>query len=79
VQNSFDVYAQDAWTVSPSLTLNFGVRYTNPGVLHASDGALTTFVREQGMVSTEELYPNDANNFSPRAGFAFAPRPAARR
>ena len=74
VQNSFDLYAQDAWTVSPSLTLNFGVRYTNPGVLHASDGALTTFVREQGMVSTEELYPNDANNFSPRAGFAFAPK-----
>jgi len=74
VQNSFDLYAQDAWTVSPSLTLNFGLRYTNPGVLHASDGALTTFLRGQGMVSTEELYPNDANNFSPRAGFAFAPK-----
>jgi hypothetical protein len=74
VQNSWDLFAQDAWTVSPSLTVNFGLRYTNPGVLHASDGPLTTFIREQGMVSTDELYPNDANNFSPRLGFAYTPR-----
>ena len=74
VQNSFDLYAQDAWTVSPKLTINFGVRYTNPGVLHASDGNLTTFIRDQGMVSTDQLYPNDANNFSPRAGFAYTPK-----
>jgi Carboxypeptidase regulatory-like domain len=74
VQNSWDLYAQDAWTITPQLTINFGLRYTNPGVLHASDGPLTTFIRERGMVSTEQLYPNDANNFSPRAGFAYTPR-----
>ena len=79
VQNSWDLFAQDAWTVSPSLTINFGVRYTDPGVLHASDGQLTTFIREQGMVSTDVLYPNDAKNFSPRVGFAYSPCLADRR
>jgi outer membrane receptor protein involved in Fe transport len=72
-QNSFDVYAQDVWTVSPKLTLNAGLRYTYPGVLGASDGPLTTFIPGQGMVSTDTLYPADKRDLSPRAGFAFTP------
>ena len=35
-QNSFDVYAQDVWSVSPKLTVNAGLRYTYPGVLGAT-------------------------------------------
>jgi hypothetical protein len=73
VQNSFDVYAQDVWTVSPKLTVNAGLRYTYPGVLGASDGPLTTFIPSQGMVSTDALYPADKTDLSPRAGFAFTP------
>jgi hypothetical protein len=72
-QNSFDVYAQDVWTVSPKLTVNAGVRYTYPGVLGATDGPLTTFIPGQGMVSTDTLYPADKKDLSPRAGFAFTP------
>ncbi|MBI3402434.1 MAG: TonB-dependent receptor [Acidobacteria bacterium] len=44
IQNSWDVYAQDVWTATPKLTLNFGLRYTYPGVLGATDGPLTTFI-----------------------------------
>jgi outer membrane receptor protein involved in Fe transport len=73
-QNSFDVYAQDVWTVSPKLTINAGLRYTYPGVLGATDGPLTTFIPSQGMVSTDTLYPADKTDLSPRAGFAFTPR-----
>ncbi|MBI3492288.1 MAG: TonB-dependent receptor [Acidobacteria bacterium] len=73
-QNSFDIYAQDVWTVAPKLTLNFGLRYTYPGVLGASDGPLTTFIPDQGMVSTESLYPADKTDLSPRGGFTFTPR-----
>ena len=72
-QNSYDLYAQDVWSVGPRLTLNFGLRYTYPGVLGASDGPLTTFIADQGMVSTDSLYPADKTDLSPRAGFTFVP------
>ncbi|HYM24486.1 MAG TPA: carboxypeptidase regulatory-like domain-containing protein [Vicinamibacterales bacterium] len=72
-QNSIDAYAQDTWSVAPKLTLNYGVRYTYPGVLGASDGPLTEFIPGQGMVSTDTLYPADKTDFSPRAGFTFTP------
>jgi hypothetical protein len=73
IQNSFDIYAQDVWAATPKLTLNFGLRYTSPGVLGATDGPLTTFIPGQGMVSTDDLYPADRMDLSPRAGFTFVP------
>ncbi|HZR24396.1 MAG TPA: TonB-dependent receptor, partial [Vicinamibacterales bacterium] len=72
-QNTFDGYAQDSWTVSPKMTVNYGLRYTYPGVLGASDGALTTFLPAQGMVSTDSLYPADKTDFSPRFGVTYTP------
>ena len=72
-QNSWDAYAQDAWTVTPKVTLNYGLRYTYPGVLGASDGSLTTFLPTQGMVSTDSLYPADKTDFSPRVGVTYTP------
>ncbi len=72
-QDSFDIFAQDVWTATPKLTLNFGLRYTYPGVLGATDGPLTTFIPGQGMVSTDTLYPADKTDLSPRAGFTFTP------
>ncbi|MBZ5557280.1 MAG: TonB-dependent receptor [Acidobacteriia bacterium] len=73
IQDSFDIYAQDVWTVTPKLTVNAGLRYTYPGVLGATDGQLTEFIPGQGMVSTDTLYPPDKTDLSPRAGFTFAP------
>ena len=77
-QNSLDAYAQDAWTVTPKVTANFGLRYTYPGVLGASDGPLTTFMPGQGMVSTESLYPADKTDFSPRLGLTYTPTESRR-
>jgi outer membrane receptor protein involved in Fe transport len=73
LQNSFDIFAQDVWTATEKLTLNFGLRYTYPGVLGASDGPLTEFIPSQGMVSTDTLYPADKTDLSPRVGFTFTP------
>jgi hypothetical protein len=73
IQNSFDIFAQDVWTATQKLTLNFGLRYTYPGVLGASDGPLTEFIPSQGMVSTDTLYPADKTDLSPRVGFTFTP------
>lgn len=72
-QNSADLFVQDVWTATPRLTLNFGLRYTYPGVLGASDGPLTNFLPGRGMVSTDRLYPADKTDLSPRAGLTFLP------
>jgi len=66
VQNSFDLYLQDAWSATSKLTFNFGARYTYPGVLGASEGTLTNFLPDKGMVSTDSLYPAQKNAISPR-------------
>ncbi|MGH9144481.1 MAG: carboxypeptidase regulatory-like domain-containing protein [Vicinamibacterales bacterium] len=73
VQNSFDLFFQDAWAASPKLTFNFGARYTYPGVLGASDGNLTNFLPSQGMVSTDSLYPAQKDAISPRIGITYVP------
>ncbi len=73
VQNSFDLFFQDAWAASPKLTFNFGARYTYPGVLGASDGKLTNFLPAQGMVSTDSLYPAQKDAISPRIGITYVP------
>jgi carboxypeptidase family protein len=72
-QNTWDVYAQDVWSATPNVTLNYGLRYTSPGVLGASDGPLTTFIADKGMVSTDTLYPADRTDFSPRVGITYTP------
>ena len=72
-QNSFDLFLQDAWTISPKMTINYGARYTYPGVLGASDGPLTNFVPDRGMVSTDSLYPADKKDLSPRVGVTYLP------
>ena len=73
VQDSFDLFFQDAWSATPRLTFNFGARYTYPGVLGASDGTLTNFLPDQGMVSTDSLYPAQKDAISPRLGVTWTP------
>ena len=73
MQNSADLFFQDVWSATPSLTLNFGLRYTYPGVLGASDGPLTNFLPAQGMVSTDSLYPAEKDALSPRLGVTWVP------
>jgi hypothetical protein len=75
-QNSGDWFAHDVWKVTPALTLNYGVRYTNIGVLHDDEEALTNFLPDRGLVGVgagiPRLYQRDANNFAPRLGFSYA-------
>src|SRR4029077_10827685 len=73
VQNSADLFFQDTWSATSKMTLNFGARYTLPGVLGASDGKLTNFLPSQGMVSTDSLYPAEKDAISPRFGVTWVP------
>ena len=73
IQNSFDLFVQDVWAATSKLTLNVGARYTVPGVLGASDGKLTNFLPDKGMVSTDQLYPSEKDAISPRVGLTWVP------
>jgi hypothetical protein len=73
-QNSVDWFAHDFWKLTPALTVNYGVRHTNNGVLHDEENALTNFLPDRGLVQVGDgrLYRRDPNNFAPRLGFAYA-------
>jgi hypothetical protein len=72
VQNSFDSWIHDNWQLSPTLNINFGVRFTYNSPLTDKRNTVSTFILGQGFVGT--LYPRDLNNFTPRAGFASTPK-----
>ncbi len=65
-------FAQDAWRVNPTLTVNAGLRYEYellPLPQHpnaALDAAFAT-------VGATSIFPEDRNNFAPRIGLAWEP------
>ena len=78
--NSFDVFGQDAWQATPTLSLNFGLRYEYGGPLHNGDRDLAVFIPGRGLAiqgaGIGSIYPPDRNNFAPRFGFAYQARAA---
>src|SRR5262249_1450887 len=78
--NSIDGWAQDNWQVKPNLNINYGVRYTYNGRLHATGSkpiAIFNPKASNGLSivgkDIDALYPADYNNFAPRLGFAYMP------
>jgi Carboxypeptidase regulatory-like domain len=74
-QNSFDWWVHDTYQVTPTLSINYGVRYTYHGVLYDANNSITSFVPGKGFITpgkdADSLYPKDLNNFAPRFGFAW--------
>lgn len=78
--NSFESWAQDHWQITPNLNINYGVRYTYHGRLHAvGDKSIGIFDPSvpSGIATIgkerDALYDADYNNFAPRFGFAYSP------
>src|SRR5215470_3236762 len=77
--NSFSLFAQDNWQVSPRLSLALGLRYEYDGPIYDPSHTSSTFLpgAPGGLAFppniVSNLYPPDRNNFAPRLGFAFAP------
>jgi len=80
----FGGYISDSWTVSPKLTINFGVRYevqtrqrekdNRQSFFDYTPGSPTygTLVQAHGDTHREQTLSNlDNNNFAPRVGFAW--------
>lgn len=71
IVNSMDGWIQDDFRTTKRLTLNFGVRYTYPGVLHDQRGTLQSFVPGAGFRGVP-LYNQDLKDIAPRVGFAYS-------
>jgi hypothetical protein len=76
-------YIQDDWKVSPTFTLNIGMRYSNESPFNTKYGLQSNFdpngrdpvTGRPGAIThpTSGLYARDNNNFNPRIGFAWHP------
>ena len=81
-QDSFDLFVQDNYQVTPKLNLNFGLRYTYLAPLGDKKNSITTFVPGKGIVGPgnglDTLYKKDWNNLAPRFGFAYQPAKGGR-
>ena len=69
----FFAFGQDDWKISPSLTLNLGLRYEFQGLFR--DAALQATAANANIPGLIEfgVPATDKNNFAPRVGFAYAP------
>ncbi|MGE5361772.1 MAG: TonB-dependent receptor domain-containing protein [Bacteroidales bacterium] len=70
-QNSHGLYVQDNYTVKPTVTLNYGLRWDYMGVLGEKNNQLSVLDQKQGLVQVgtgglDRLYPRDLSNFGPR-------------
>ena len=73
-QNSFDLWLQDAWSLTPKVTLNFGARYTYPGVLGASDAQADQLPARPGHgLDRLALSGRQEGSISPRVGVTYVP------
>lgn len=77
--NNYAFFAQDDWKVKPNFTLNLGMRWEYFGPLTETEGRISNLVlgsnglTDARIVTSDQLYPSDKNNFAPRLGFAWSP------
>jgi outer membrane receptor protein involved in Fe transport len=80
-QTTYDAFIQDDWRITPTFTLNAGLRYELQTPLHDINKILTNLDFSNGppvaFVGGQNGYPSglvytDKNNLAPRAGFAWA-------
>ena len=77
--NTWALFAQDAWQLTPRFNVNYGVRYEYIGPMHDSTKDLTSFfpgapngIATAG-VNRSNLYPPYHTGFGPRVGFSWQP------
>ncbi|HEX3661470.1 MAG TPA: TonB-dependent receptor [Acidobacteriaceae bacterium] len=81
--DTFDLFAQDAWELTPKLTVNYGVRYDYIGPFHDGYQNLSVFRPDMGGsgiafqgAQLGSLFKQTWTNLSPRLGFAWQAIPA---
>ena len=68
-----EMWAQDDFTVNKKLSLNYGIRWSIPGVVHDAANDLYSFNPGPTPGFQPGLYPAYYKAFAPRVGFAYSP------
>ena len=77
-ENTFDLFAQDAWQLTPQLNVNYGIRYDYAGQIHNGYQNLTSFDPSQTSgfdvqgLNGQNIYNPFKGAVSPRIGGAYA-------
>jgi len=71
--NTFEFWAGDNFQVTPRLNVNYGVRWSIPGVPHDSANDLYSFNVSPAPGFYQGLYKAYYGGFGPRVGFAYSP------
>ena len=71
--NTEDFWAQDDFQATKKLSLNYGVRYTIPGVIQAAANDIYQFVPGPTPGFQKGYYPEYYGGVAPRVGFSYAP------
>ncbi len=74
--NTFAIFAQDAWQLTPKFNLNYGVRWDYEGPLHNDYKNLSVFRPSLGGIvfqgaGISSVYDPTYTNLSPRVGFSY--------
>lgn len=85
--NIFGTFVQDDWKVTPTLTLNLGLRWNYFGQFHNKQNNLSVVTPGQGaamitgltMRQGGNLYTVQKGNFGPQVGFAWSPASLGRK
>ena len=74
-QQYYVAYAQDQWHLSPSVTLNYGLRYDYYTPLKVEDLRFVKFNIDTGLLepNTVPVHAVKTNNFQPRVSMTYAP------
>jgi hypothetical protein len=71
--STIDAWAQDDFKITKKLTLNYGVRYTVPGVIQAAADDIYQFVPGSTPGFQKGYYPEYYGGAAPRVGFVYSP------
>jgi hypothetical protein len=71
--NTEDAWAQDDFRVNNKLSVNYGIRYTIPGVIQAAKNDIYQFVPGSTPGFQQGYYPEYYGGVAPRVGFSYAP------
>ena len=71
--STIDGWAQDDFRVNSRLNINYGVRYTVPGVIHAEREDIYQFIPGVVPGFQKGYYPEYFGGIAPRVGFSYSP------